>query len=182
MKAYRQGDVSIMAAKKMPKGARRVQGEPILARGEVTGHAHRIVEGQVRLYQLAAGIMYLRVLSEFAKLYHEEHEDMFYPKATMRFATSGSSMLSRAERGRSAMPWTKRAVERIVKLTPAQEAEIPRFLDKWNRIATSAEPFDVDSAIEGMELFAEAWGAKAFSEGFYETDSPAAGWHDGLFS
>ena len=80
MQAYRQGDVSIMAAKKMPKGARRVQGEPILARGEVTGHTHRIIEGQVRLYQLAAGIMYLRVLSEFAKLYHEEHEDIVLPK------------------------------------------------------------------------------------------------------
>src|SRR5687767_13621368 len=80
MKTYRQGDVSIMAANKMPKGARRVQGEPILARGEVTGHTHRIVEGQVRLYQLTAGIMYLRVLSEFAKLYHEEHEDIVLPK------------------------------------------------------------------------------------------------------
>ena len=80
MQAYRQGDVSIMAAKKMPKGARRVQGEPILARGEVTGHAHLIIEGQVRLYQLAAGIMYLRVLSEFARLFHEEHEDIVLPK------------------------------------------------------------------------------------------------------
>jgi hypothetical protein len=80
MKAYRQGDVSIIAATKMPKGARPIKGEPILARGEVTGHTHRIVEGQVKLYQLAAGIMYLRVLSEFAKLYHEEHEDIVLPK------------------------------------------------------------------------------------------------------
>ena len=47
MNAYRQGDVSITAANKMPKGPRLVQGETILARGEVTGHAHRIVEGQV---------------------------------------------------------------------------------------------------------------------------------------
>lgn len=80
MKAYRQGDVSIMAATKLPKGTRRVQGDPILARGEVTRHAHRIVEGQVRLYQLAAGMMYLKVLYEFAKLYHEEHEDIVLPK------------------------------------------------------------------------------------------------------
>ena len=80
MKAYRQGDVSIVAADKLPKRMRRVKGEPILARGEVTGHAHRIVEGQVKLYQLAMGVMYLRVLSEFAKLYHEEHEDVVLPK------------------------------------------------------------------------------------------------------
>lgn len=79
MQAYRQGDVSIMAATTLPKGLRPVKGEPILARGEVTGHAHRIVEGQVRLYQLGA-LLYLRVLSEFAKLYHEEHEDIILPR------------------------------------------------------------------------------------------------------
>jgi hypothetical protein len=80
MEAYRQGDVSIMVTNRVPKQARRVRGEPILARGEVTGHAHRIIEGQVKLYQLATGILYLRVLSEFAKLYHEEHEDIVLPK------------------------------------------------------------------------------------------------------
>lgn len=74
-KAYRQGDVSILTAARLPKGAKKIHGEPVLARGEVTGHAHRIVEGQVLLYQLGA-LLYLRVLSEFAKLYHEEHEDV----------------------------------------------------------------------------------------------------------
>ncbi len=75
MQVYRQGDVSIIAIKGLPRKTKRVQGEPILARGEVTGHAHRMVEGTVRLYQLA-GFLYLRVLSEFAKLYHEEHADI----------------------------------------------------------------------------------------------------------
>lgn len=79
MKAYRQGDVSIIAATQLPKGASRVKGEPILARGELTGHAHRIVQGQVQLYQLGV-MLYLRVLSEVAKLYHEEHEDVVLPK------------------------------------------------------------------------------------------------------
>jgi hypothetical protein len=68
-----------MAAAKLPRGLRRVKGEAILARGELTGHAHRIVQGQVQLYQLGV-ILYLRVLSEFAKLYHEEHEDIVLPK------------------------------------------------------------------------------------------------------
>ncbi len=79
MQVYRQGDVSIMAVEGLPKKTKRVKGEPILARGEVTGHTHRMVEGKVRLYQLA-GLLYLRVLSEFAKLYHEEHEDLVLPR------------------------------------------------------------------------------------------------------
>jgi hypothetical protein len=80
MKTYRQGDVSILAVESVPKQARKVRGELILARGEVTGHAHRIIEGKAFLYQLASGLLYLRVLSEFAKLYHEEHEDIQLPK------------------------------------------------------------------------------------------------------
>ena len=79
MQAYRQGDVSIMEAKKVPPAAKRVRGEPILAHGEVTGHAHRIIEGRVRLYQLGM-ILYLKVLSEFARLYHEEHEEIVLPR------------------------------------------------------------------------------------------------------
>jgi len=79
MKAYRQGDVSILAIEGMPKRAKHVKGEPVLARGEVTGHAHRMIEGKVRLYQLA-GLLYLRVLSETARLYHEEHGDVNLPR------------------------------------------------------------------------------------------------------
>lgn len=79
MQVYRQGDVSIIAVKGLPKKTKRVKGEPILARGEVTGHAHRMVEGKVRLYQLA-GLLYLRVLSERAKLFHEEHADIILPR------------------------------------------------------------------------------------------------------
>ncbi|MEE8115112.1 MAG: hypothetical protein V3T23_12260 [Nitrososphaerales archaeon] len=79
MKVYRQGDVSIMAVKELPKRVKRVQGEPILARGEVTGHAHKMIEGKVKLYQLA-GLLYLKVLSEVARLYHEEHEDIVLPR------------------------------------------------------------------------------------------------------
>lgn len=80
MKAYRQGDVSIMAVNSVPKQARKVKGELVLARGELTGHAHRIVEGKASLHQLATGALYLRVASKFAKLFHEEHEDIRLPK------------------------------------------------------------------------------------------------------
>lgn len=80
MKTYRQGDVSILAVNEVPKKARKVKGAPILAHGEVTGHSHRIVEGRVFMYQVVTGLLYLRVLSEVAKLYHEEHEDIILPK------------------------------------------------------------------------------------------------------
>jgi hypothetical protein len=80
MKTYRQGDVSILAVNEVPKKARKVKGEPILAHGEVTGHSHRIVEGRVFMYQVVSGLLYLRVLSEFAKLSHEEHKDVMLPK------------------------------------------------------------------------------------------------------
>ncbi|MCH8054742.1 MAG: hypothetical protein IH857_01125 [Deltaproteobacteria bacterium] len=79
MKVFRQGDVSIIAVEGLPRKTKRVKGEPVLARGEVTGHTHRMVEGRVRLYQLA-GLLYLKVLSEFARLYHEEHEDVVLPR------------------------------------------------------------------------------------------------------
>jgi hypothetical protein len=74
------------------------------------------------------------------------------------------------------MGWTKRGVERIGKLTASQEAKLPSFQDKWNRIAVSTEPFDIDSAIEGIERFATAWEVKPFGDEFYETPSPARGW------
>jgi hypothetical protein len=80
MKAYRQGDVSILAVNDVPKQARKVKGELVLARGEATGHAHRIIEGQAFLYRLATGILYLRVLSEYARLFHEEHTDVVLPQ------------------------------------------------------------------------------------------------------
>ena len=80
MKAYRQGHVSILAVKELPKQARKVKGELVLARGELTGHAHRIVEGKASLHQLAPGGLFLRVKSPFAKLYHEEHDDIRLPK------------------------------------------------------------------------------------------------------
>ena len=79
------------------------------------------------------------------------------------------------------MGWTKRGVERIGKLTPSQEAQLFHFRDKWNQIAVSTEPFDVDAAIEGIKRFGKAWGVKTLGDKAYKTASPAAGWHAGGF-
>lgn len=50
-----------------------------LAEGEVTGHAHRITDGEAELYE-HEGILYLRVKSESASLTHEEHKTIELPK------------------------------------------------------------------------------------------------------
>jgi len=51
----------------------------VLAEGEVTGHAHRITEGEAELYELE-NRLYLRVHSETAMLTHEEHRAIAIPK------------------------------------------------------------------------------------------------------
>ena len=79
-KVYRQGDVIIRAIDAKPESEMKLLPHLTLAEGEVTGHRHRITQGNAQLYQLAVGVMYLRVLSEFAKLYHEEHEEIDLPK------------------------------------------------------------------------------------------------------
>ena len=78
---YRQGDV---ICKRLSRSLDIEGGKEdpnlTLAYGEVTGHSHRITEGRANLYRLVNGVVILRVLSEYAKLYHEEHEDLMLPK------------------------------------------------------------------------------------------------------
>ncbi|MCC5638959.1 hypothetical protein LC593_24635 [Nostoc sp. CHAB 5844] len=70
MRAIRQGDVILLPVQ-------QVDGQKLphltLAEGEVTGHKHRISQGQAELLK-KDGILYLRVLSETALLTHEEHQ------------------------------------------------------------------------------------------------------------
>lgn len=76
MKPIRQGDV-ILTPVQPTKGQKLPH--LTLAEGEVTGHAHRIVEGQAELYE-KDGVLYLRVLSETALLSHEEHKPIAVPQ------------------------------------------------------------------------------------------------------
>ncbi|MGL5875519.1 MAG: hypothetical protein ACRC2R_24680 [Xenococcaceae cyanobacterium] len=76
MQPIRQGDVILQFVQ-------NIEGEKLnhltLAEGEVTGHQHRISEGQAELYE-EDGILYLKVLSEKAILTHEEHQAIEVPK------------------------------------------------------------------------------------------------------
>jgi len=76
-KNYRHGDVLIIPT------AEKIQGEQnkelVLARGEVSGHSHRITEGTAQLFKFNDKT-YLKVISKFALLTHEEHKALSIPQ------------------------------------------------------------------------------------------------------
>ncbi|MEA5597754.1 hypothetical protein [Rivularia sp. UHCC 0363] len=76
MKPIRQGDVILLPVKP-------VEGLPesglTLARGEVTGHRHRISQGDAQLFT-KEGNLYLRIFSANALLAHEEHGSITVPQ------------------------------------------------------------------------------------------------------
>ena len=76
MLPIRQGDVILKAINGIEG---RKLGHLTLAEGEVTGHSHRIADGQAELYE-KDGTLYLRVLSDTAKLIHEEHNAVEVPQ------------------------------------------------------------------------------------------------------
>ena len=78
VKAYRQGDVLIFIDQKIPRGTKKLA-HLTLAEGEVTGHAHRITEGEATLYE-RKGTLYLKVISDVAALTHEEHHRIDLPR------------------------------------------------------------------------------------------------------
>lgn len=73
---YRHGDVLISKTDQI-KGKKL--NHLTLAEGEVTGHAHRITEGDAELYE-HEGTLFLKVVSEKALLTHEEHHPIELPK------------------------------------------------------------------------------------------------------
>lgn len=74
----RQGDVLLIEVEAIPEGAVETtpDGDVILAYGEVTGHAHRIVQTKaapkVRTWE-AAGERFIQLVESYALLSHEEH-------------------------------------------------------------------------------------------------------------
>ncbi|MBE9229807.1 hypothetical protein IQ264_30855 [Phormidium sp. LEGE 05292] len=76
MQPIRQGDVILIPTQS-------IEGEQLphltLAEGEVTGHRHRISEGEAELYE-RNGTLYLKVLSPTALLTHEEHKQIAIPQ------------------------------------------------------------------------------------------------------
>ncbi len=73
----RQGDVLIIPSNTLVKGTKLPH--LTLAEGEVTGHRHRISNGEAELLE-RDGVLYLRVLSPTAVLTHEEHAQVTIPQ------------------------------------------------------------------------------------------------------
>jgi hypothetical protein len=69
---FQHGDVIVRSVKNIPADARATS-RRVLAEGEATGHAHRLVEdADVEVYE-REGTLFLRVGPAGAGLTHEEH-------------------------------------------------------------------------------------------------------------
>lgn len=89
MLMFRQGDVLIEQISHVPSGLRPVErdrGRVVLAYGEVTGHAHAIVDPECDLFEhLDLEDRFLNVLAEGGvELRHEEHGTIVLPPGQYR--------------------------------------------------------------------------------------------------
>ncbi len=80
---WRHGDVFIQACDRIPAGAMKLP-HCILAKGEITGHAHRIEQRDVAQLFRHDGLLYLRVTGEQATVTHEEHAPISFPRGTYK--------------------------------------------------------------------------------------------------
>ena len=80
---YRQGDVLIITVAGVPDKAQPVERDQqriILAYGEVTGHAHAILDLETELLSVADQVdRWLRVGGTGAQVVHEEHATISLP-------------------------------------------------------------------------------------------------------
>lgn len=81
---YRHGDVIIARVKSIPPAAIR-RPTALLARGEATGHSHRIEDPKTVEVFDHDGVGYLRVTSEETRLVHDEHLPIVLPRGIFRF-------------------------------------------------------------------------------------------------
>ena len=77
-RVWRQGDVFIISADRIPDdaGPRR----PVLAEGEVTGHAHRLDSTEKAAVLGNSAGLFLRVFGEEVTVTHEEHGPVTIPQ------------------------------------------------------------------------------------------------------
>src|SRR5579883_2639745 len=84
MESYRQGDVLIVRTNGIPETAKilpRDQGRVVLTYGEVTGHAHAILEPECELLAVPdLEDRFLRIMNASGvELVHEEHATVSLP-------------------------------------------------------------------------------------------------------
>ena len=69
---WRQGDIYIENASSIPESALRLP-DAVLVEGELTGHSHRIENLESAAVFEDRGQLYIDVLTERARVVHEEH-------------------------------------------------------------------------------------------------------------
>ena len=77
-RSWRQGDVFIVSIPALPQGLKPHR--PILAEGEVTGHAHRLQSGTAGQVWTSGGQLYLEVSADEAVITHDEHHAVNIPR------------------------------------------------------------------------------------------------------
>ena len=81
---WRHGDVLIAQVEEIPAEAELLPGV-VLARGEATGHAHRVAEGGTAEIWRHGADTFLQVVASCAQIVHEEHKPITLPQGTYRF-------------------------------------------------------------------------------------------------
>ncbi len=76
---WRQGDVYLIATSALPATG-RVERRPVLAEGEVTGHAHRLDDPASGHVFSVGEKLFLEVLADCATIVHEEHGPVTLPR------------------------------------------------------------------------------------------------------
>ena len=74
---YQQGDVLIRLVDAIPEGLTERK-DGILAEGEATGHAHRIVGDEAKLFESSVGDVFMDVPRRI-EVVHEEHKKISVP-------------------------------------------------------------------------------------------------------
>ena len=80
---WRHGDVLIAAVEAIPDEAARL-GHATLARGELTGHSHRVHERDAAALWEHSGTLYLEVVADGATIVHQEHRPITLPRGVYR--------------------------------------------------------------------------------------------------
>lgn len=82
---WRHGDVFIEAVRSIPTGLEPAR-LPVLAEGELTGHAHRFQDPGVAAFFVGSmdGERFFEIQAASATLVHEEHGPITLPRGTYR--------------------------------------------------------------------------------------------------
>ena len=79
---YRQGDIAFIPGKMQKNGKKKILLDGIIAKGEATGHSHRLlmeIHG-VNLFEEENGTMWIEVADgSQATIVHEEHDTISLP-------------------------------------------------------------------------------------------------------